>query len=77
MLRSGLDQVLPFSFNLPQVETIPALIDDMMVSVSDVNSVLFIINELPIINKAKTLMASLFPVWLTTKCSSKWGHKGV
>ena len=31
------------------------------------NSVLFVINELPIIDKAETLMASFFPVWLTAK----------
>ena len=66
-LRSGLNQASPFSFGLPQVKTIPAVIDDMTVSVSDVNSILFVINELPIINKAKTLMASLFLVWLATK----------
>ena len=66
-LGSGLDQALPHLFNLPWVEIISALIDDIMVSVSNMNSVLFIIDKLPIIDKAETLMASLFPVWLTTK----------
>ena len=67
MLGSGLDQASPFSFDLPQVETIPALINNTTVSVSDVNSVLFVIDKLPIIDKAETLMASLFLVWLAAK----------
>ena len=66
-LGSGLDQVLPFSFGLPVLESIPTLINNTMVSVSDMNSVLFMIDKLPIINKAKTLMVSLFPVWLAAK----------
>ena len=67
MLGSGLDQVSPHSFNISDITSIPALIDNTMVSVSDVNSVLFVIDELTIIDKAKTLMASLFPVWLAAK----------
>ena len=67
MLRSGLDQVSPFSFGLTALESIPKLINNMMVSVTDVNSILFIINKLSIIDKAETLMASLFPVWLAAK----------
>ena len=47
--------------------SIPELINDTMVAVSDVNSVLFVIDELTIIDKAETLMASLFPVWLAAK----------
>ena len=67
MLGSGLDQALPFSFGLTAPESIPALIDNTTVSVSNMNSVLFIINALPIIDKAETLMASLFLVWLAAK----------
>ena len=67
MLGSRLDQVSPFSFRLTVPESIPALIDNTMVSMSDMNSVLFIIDKLPIIDKAETLMASLFPVWLAAK----------
>ena len=67
MLGSGLDQASPFSFGLPVPESIPTLIEDTTVSVSDVNSVLFVIDKLPIIDKAETLMASLFPVWLAAK----------
>ena len=66
-LGSGLDRASPFSFGLTGLESIPDLIDNMMVSVSDVNSVLFVIDELPIIDKAETLMASLFLVWLAAK----------
>ena len=39
----------------------------MTVSVSDMNSVLFVIDEVPIIDKAETLMVSLFLVWLAAK----------
>ena len=67
MLGSGLDQALPFSFGLPVPESIPTLIKDTTVSASDVNSVLFVINKLPIIDKAETLIASLFLVWLAAK----------
>ena len=61
MLRSGLDQASPFSFGLTAPESIPELIDGTMVSVTDMNSILFIID------KAETLMASLFLVWLAAK----------
>ena len=67
MLRSGLDQASPFSFGLTALESIPELIDNTTVSVTDVNSILFIIDELSIIDKAETLMASLFLVWLAAK----------
>ena len=67
MLGSGLDQASPFSFRLTALESIPELIDDITISVTDVNSILFVINKLSIINKAETLMASLFPVWLAAK----------
>ena len=67
MLGSGLDQASPPSFDLPLVETIPAFVEDMTVTASDVNSILFVIDELPIIDKAEALMASLMLVWLTTK----------
>ena len=70
MLRSGLDQALPLSFGLPEPESIPALINDTCVSVVDINSVLFILNELALSNKAETLMVSVFPVWLATKLSA-------
>ena len=66
-LRSGLDQVSPHSSGLPQPESIPALINDTCVSVEDVNSVLFVLDELALPDKAETLMASVFPVWLATK----------
>ena len=64
-LGSGLDQTSPLS--LPHVKTIPQFVEDMTVAASDVNSILFVLDELPIIEKAQTLMASLMPVWLTTK----------
>ena len=67
MLRSGLDLASPHSFDASDINSIPELINDTTVSVSDVNSVLFVIDELPIIDKAETLMASLFPVWLAAK----------
>ena len=66
-LGSGLDQASPQSFDVSDLISIPELINDTTVSVSDVNSVLFVIDELTIIDKAKTLMASLFPVWLAAK----------
>ena len=66
-LGSGLDQASPQSFGVSDLISIPELINDMTVSVSDVNSILFVIDELPIIDKAETLMASLFPVWLAAK----------
>ena len=66
-LGSGLDPASPHSFDASDINSIPELINDTTVSVSDVNSVLFVIDELTIINKAKTLMASLFLVWLATK----------
>ena len=68
-LGSGLDQALPLSSTpaLPQAKSIPALINDTCVSVEDVNSVLFVLDELALPNKAETLMASVFPVWLATK----------
>ena len=66
-LRSGPDQASPPSFDLPQVETIPAFVEDMTIAASNVNSILFVIDELTIIDKAEALMASLMPVWLTTK----------
>ena len=66
-LGSGLDQASPQSFDVSDLISIPELINDMMVSVSDVNSVLFVIDKLTIIDKAETLMASLFPVWLAAK----------
>ena len=67
MLGSGLDQASPQSFDMSDLISIPELINDTTVSVSDVNSVLFVIDELTIIDKAETLMASLFPVWLAAK----------
>ena len=68
-LGSGLDQASPHSSSsgVSDLISIPELINDTTVSVSDVNSVLFVIDELPIIDKAETLMASLFPVWLAAK----------
>ena len=69
MLRSGLDQASPHSSGLPEPESIPALINDTCISVEDVNSVLFVLDELALPDKAKTLMASVFPVWLATKLS--------
>ena len=67
MLGSGLNQASPFSFRLTALESIPELTDNTTVSVTDMNSILFVINELSIINKAETLMASLFLVWLAAK----------
>ena len=68
-LGSGLDQASPHSSGLPEPESIPALINDTCVSVEDVNSVLFVLDELALPDKAETLMASVFPVWLATKLS--------
>ena len=70
MLGSGLDQASPHSSGLPELESIPALINDTCISVEDVNSVLFVLDELALPDKAETLMASVFPVWLTTKLSA-------
>ena len=67
MLGSGLDQASPQSFDVSDLISIPKLINNMTVSVSDMNSVLFVIDKLNIIDKAETLMASLFPVWLAAK----------
>ena len=66
-LGSGLDQASPPSFDTSDLISIPELINDTCVSVEDVNSVLFVLDELNLPDKAETLMASVFPVWLTTK----------
>ena len=67
-LGSGLDQASPpSSSELPELMTIPELIADESISVSDVNSILFVIDELSIPDKARALMASLMPVWLATQ----------
>ena len=52
MLGSGLDQASPPSSELPSLFSIPELIADESVSVSDINSILFVINELSIPDKA-------------------------
>ena len=62
--------------------TIPELIEDESVSMSDINSILFVIEELSICNKAHTLMASLMPVWLATQllatdCDCKYFHNSL
>ena len=69
MLRTGLDQASPTSFDTSDLISIPELVNDTCVSVEDVNSVLFILDELALPDKAETLMASVFPVWLATKLS--------
>ena len=67
-LGSGLDQASPPSpLELPELHSIPELIADESVSMSDINSILFIIDELSIPDKARALMASLMPVWLATQ----------
>ena len=69
MLRSGLNQASPPSFDASDITSIPELINDTCVSVEDVNSVLFVLDKLALPDKAETLMASVFPVWLATKLS--------
>ena len=66
-LGSGLDQALPPLFDLLEVESIPAFVEDMTVSASDVNAILFVIEELLNIDNAEALIASIMPVWLATK----------
>ena len=66
-LGSGLDQASPPSFNLSQVETIPAFVEDMTITTSNMNSILFVIKELTNIDKAEALIVSIMPVWLATK----------
>ena len=39
----------------------------MTIAASDMNAILFVIDELPIIKKAQALMVTLMPVWLATK----------
>ena len=68
-LGSGLDQALLPSFDVSSITSIPELINNTCVSVEDVNSVLFVLDELALPDKAETLMASVFPVWLATKLS--------
>ena len=66
-LGSGLDQVSPASLNTSNLISIPELINDTCISVEDVNSVLFVLDKLALPDKAETLMASVFLVWLATK----------
>ena len=67
-LGSGLDQASPLSSSeLPKLHSIPELIADESVSVLDVNSILFVINELSLPDKARALMAALMPIWLATQ----------
>ena len=66
-LRSGLNQVLPPSSDLPDPIAIPTLIEDENIAMSDVNFILYVIDKLSNIDKACTLMASLMPVWLATR----------
>ena len=68
-LGSGLDQASPLSFTTSDLISIPQLVNDTCISVEDVNSVLFVIDELALPDKAETLLASIFPVWLATKLS--------
>ena len=68
-LGSGLDQASPPSFDTSDLISIPELINDTCISVEDVNSVLFVLDELALPDKAEALMVSVFPVWLTTKLS--------
>ena len=68
-LGSGLDQASPPSFDTSDLISIPELINDTSISVEDVNSVLFVLDELTLPDKAEMLMASVFPVWLATKLS--------
>ena len=67
MLGSGLDLVSPPSSGLPEVESIPAFVEDMTVAASDVNAILFVLEELLNIDKAEALIASIMPVWLALK----------
>ena len=82
-LGSGLDQASPLlSSELPELYSIPKLIADESISVSDVNSILFVIDELSILDKACALMASLMPIWLATQlpannCDCEYFHNGL
>ena len=68
-LGSGLDQASPPSFDTSDLTSIPKLVNDTCVSVEDINTVLFVLDELALPDKAETLLASVFPVWLATKLS--------
>ena len=72
-LGSGLDQASPL---LPSSlldddrfspDHIPQLVEDEHVNAADVNSLLLVIDELPILEKARTILATLMPVWLAAK----------
>ena len=83
MLGSGLDQASPpSSSELPELHSIPELIADESVSMSDINSILFVIDELSLPDKARALMAALMPIWLATQlpaadCDCKYFHNGL
>ena len=61
---------IPGQLVLPDNSTVPDLIRDVDVAASDVNAILFVINELPNLKKAQALLATLMPVWLATRLSA-------
>ena len=60
---------MPGQLVLPDNSTVPNLIGDVDVAASDVNAILFVIDELPNLDKAQALLATLMPVWLATRLS--------
>ena len=56
---------------MPDHSPIPDIIGDVDVSVSDINSLLFVIDKLPNIKKVHVLMATLIPVWLASRLPSE------
>ena len=52
---------------LPDHSSLPELIEDVDVTMQDINAVLFVIDKLPNIEKAHTLMACLMPIWLAIR----------
>ena len=61
---------MPGQLVLPDNSTVPDLIGDIDVAASDVNTILFVIDELPNLEKAQALLATLMPVWLATRLSA-------
>ena len=61
---------MPGQLILPDNSTVPDLIGDIDVAASNVNAILFIIDELPNLEKAQALLATLMLVWLATRLSA-------
>ena len=61
---------MPSQLVLPDNSTVPDLIGDVDITASDVNAILFVIDELPNLDKAQALLVTLMPVWLATRLSA-------